>query len=131
MPVSRALVVVGFLAAALAADGEATRAIGRPGEALAGSLVVVEEHKGPAQPGRKKGRSEGVQLMAVVRNVSGLPARNVRATLELVDYFGKVLWVKTVGVTPSTIAPGATAVVTTAAPDLPDHHRTRYRFQTR
>jgi hypothetical protein len=96
-----------------------------PGPAAAGATIaVVEERQVPESNGK------AVHHLAVLRNTGSVPVRGLRVTVELQDHFGKLLWAKTVGPTPSTIQPGETALVRVTAPRLGDQSRTRYRFHS-
>jgi len=48
--------------------------------------------------------------------------------VELCDYFGKLLWARTVVPTPASLKPADTATLSLLTPDLEAHRRTRYRF---
>ncbi len=52
-------------------------------------------------------------------------------SVELYDYFGKLLWARTVTPTPSALRPGETAVLSLATPRLDAYRKTRYRFEYR
>jgi hypothetical protein len=96
-----------------------------PGSAAAdAAIALVEERQVPRANGK------AVQHLAVLRNTGSVPVRGLRVTVELQDYFGKLLWAKTVGPMPSTIQPGETALVSVTAPRLSDQSRIRYRFHS-
>lgn len=88
-------------------------------------LTVLQESRA-REPGRRT-----VQHLAVLKNTSPRPLRDLRVTVELYDYFGKLLWARTVTPAPSSLRPGETATVSVATPDLPAHRQTRYRFDYR
>ena len=90
------------------------------------AVVVLQETRVP-EPGKTK----AVRHMAVLKNASVRPVRGLRVTVELYDYFGKLLWARTAVPVPASLAPGATATLSVSTPDLPAYRTTRYRFQYR
>jgi len=97
------------------------------GEALAGDAVVLQQERRTRLPGKKP----AVEHVALVRNTSSQAIRNLRATVELHDSFGKLLWTKTVTPGPSSLKPGDTASLSVSTPDLSDYKKTVYRFDYR
>ena len=89
------------------------------------AVSVVQEHRA-----RDAGRKT-VQHLAVLRNTSTRPVQNLRVTVELYDYFGKLLWARTVSPSPASLKAGETATLSVPTPDLPDYRQTKYRFQYR
>jgi len=68
------------------------------------AVSVVQEHRA-----RDAGRKT-VQHLAVLRNTSTRPVQNLRVTVELYDYFGKLLWARTVSPSPASLKAGETAI---------------------
>ena len=89
------------------------------------AVSVVQEHR-TRDAGRKT-----VQHLAVLRNTSTRPVQNLRVTVELYDYFGTLLWARTVSPSPASLRAGETATLSVPTPDLPAHRQTKYRFQYR
>jgi hypothetical protein len=108
------LVVVLVIAGSAVAAGE-------PGDAVS----VLQETR-TREPGKKT-----VQHVALLKNTSTRPVRGLRVTVELYDFFGKLLWARTVSPAPSSLRPGDTATLSVATPDLPAYRQTRYRFDYR
>ena len=96
--------------------------------AMAGDAVVVLEEKRTREPGKK---STIMRHVALLKNTSSEGVRALRVTVELCDYFGKLLWARTLVPTPSTLRPGATATLSLLTPQLDAHRKTRYRFDYR
>lgn len=94
------------------------------GEALGGDAVTVLQERRTRLPGKKP----MVEHVALVKNTSSQGIRRLRVTVELHDFFGKLLWRRTVTPGPSALKPGETASLSVSAPDLPDHSKTVYRF---
>lgn len=88
-------------------------------------IVAVQESR-TRSPGKKT-----VQHVAVVKNRSERPVHALRVMVELHDYFGAVLWARSVVPVPASLRPGETATLTLVTPDLPAHRRTVYRFEYR
>ena len=93
--------------------------------AAAGDAVVVVEEKRMREPGKKQ---IAIRHVALVKNTSSEAVRGLRVTVELRDYFGKLLWARTIVPTPSSLKPGDTASVSLVTPQLDAHRKTRYRF---
>ena len=91
--------------------------------ATAEVIVVLQETRTP-----EKGKKT-VQHLAVLKNASDRPVRNLRVTVELYDYFGALLWARTATPRPASLRPGDTATLSLPTPDLPAHRRTAYRFE--
>jgi len=108
------LVVLALLAHALAGPSEASEVIS-----------VLQENR-TRELGKKT-----VQHLAVLRNTGDRPVHGLRVTVELYDFFGALLWARTVTPAPASLRPGDTATLSLATPDLPAHRRTRYRFDYR
>ena len=88
-------------------------------------IVVLQETR-TAEKGKKT-----VQHLAVLKNAGDRPVHGLRVTVELYDFFGKLLWVRTATPTPASLRPGDTATLSLPTPDLPAHRRTAYRFDYR
>ena len=99
---------------------------GRPAAAGAIDSIVVLQETRTVDKGKKT-----VRHLAVVRNASDRPVRGLRITVELYDYFGKLLWARTATPSPASLRPGDTATLSLDTPDLPAHRRTAYRFDSR
>ena len=93
--------------------------------AAAGDAVVVVEEKRTREPGKKQ---MAIRHVALVKNTSSEAVRGLRVTVELCDYFGKLLWARTIIPTPSSLKPGDTASVSLVTPQFDAHRKTRYRF---
>jgi hypothetical protein len=115
-PLILALVLLGSLAAPLQI---------RPGAAAIEAIVVLQETR-MVEKGKKT-----VQHLAVLKNASDRPVRGLRVTVELYDFFGKLLWARTATPSPASLRPGDTASLSLPTPDLPAHRRTAYRFDYR
>ena len=89
------------------------------------AIVVLQETR-TVEKGKKT-----VQHLAVLRNASDRPVRGLRVTVELYDFFGKLLWARTATPSPAALRPGDTATLSLPTPDLPAHRRTAYRFDYR
>jgi len=89
------------------------------------AIVAVQESR-TRSPGKKT-----VQHVAVVKNRGERPVHGLRVMVELHDYFGAVLWARSVVPVPASLRPGETATLTVATPDLPAYRRTVYRFEYR
>lgn len=92
----------------------------------ADAVVVLEERQVPSA-----GRGKPVQHLVVLKNTSWAPVRELRVTVEYHDFFGRILWARTLTPVPSGIRPGETALLTVLPPTLRDHSSTRYRFHYR
>ena len=88
-------------------------------------VVVVQETRTPA--GTKQHPS--VQHVVLLKNVSPSPVRGIRVTVELHDFFGKLLWARSAVPTPASLGPGETATLSLSTPRLESMSRTRYRFE--
>jgi hypothetical protein len=97
------------------------------GEAFAGEAVVVLQERRT----RLAGKKPTVEHVALVKNTSSRGIRGLRVTVELHDFFGKLLWRRTVTPGPSALGPGDTASLSVSAPDLADYRKTVYRFEYR
>jgi hypothetical protein len=93
--------------------------------AAAEVIALVEERQVPQADGKT------VQYFVRLRNTGAVPVRGLRVTVELQDYFGKLLWARTASTMPGAIEPGETAMLSVTAPHLRDYNRTRYRFHYR
>ena len=93
--------------------------------ALAGDAVVLVEEKRTRESGKKQ---LSIRHVAVITNTSWESVRALRVTVELRDYFDKILWARTVIPTPSALEPGDTATLSLMTPSLDAHRKTRYRF---
>jgi len=97
-------------------------------QAEGGDAVVLLEEQRTREPGRKQ---IAVRHVALVKNTSSEGIRGLRVTVELCDYFGKLLWARTTVPAPSSLKPGDTATVSLLTPQLDAHRKTRYRFDYR
>lgn len=88
-------------------------------------VVVVQETRTPG--GTKQHPS--VQHVVLLKNVSPSPVRGIRVTVELYDFFGKLLWARSAVPTPASLGPGDTATLSLSTPRLESMSRTRYRFE--
>ncbi len=95
---------------------------------IAGDAVVVLEEKRTREPGKKQ---TAIRHVALLKNTSSQSVRGLRVTVELYDYFGKLLWARTVIPAPSSLKPGDTATLSLMTPNLEAHRKTRYRFDYR
>jgi hypothetical protein len=98
------------------------------------AMVVVEETRTLEKPAAKAGARRSpprVRHVARLLNASPHGVRGLRVTVELYDYFGKLLWSGSGAAVPSTLRPGETASVTLLTPDLESYRSTRYRFDYR
>lgn len=93
---------------------------------MAGDAVVVLEENRTREPGTKQMR---IRHVALLKNTSSQGVRALRVTVELYDYFGKLLWARTVIPAPSSLRPGDTATLSLMTPYLEAHRKTRYRFE--
>src|SRR4030095_13250128 len=109
----RAIAALWLLSAALAAPGEASEAV-----------VVVQETRTPVVSHQRRSAQHVVGL----KNGVLAPVRGLRVTVEFYDFFGKLLWVRTVVPVPSTLGPGGTATLSLSPPALDAARQTRYRF---
>ena len=109
----RAMAAFWLLSAALAACAEAGDAV-----------VVVQETRTPVVSKQRR----TAQHVVVLKNVSASPVRGLRVTVELYDFFGKLLWVRTAVPVPSALGPGDTATLSLSTPSLDAARQTRYRF---
>lgn len=96
-----------------------------PGRAAVEPIVVLQETR-TVEKGKKT-----VLHLAVLKNASDRPVRGLRVTVELYDFFGKLLWARTATPSPASLRPGDTATLSVPTPDLPAHRRTAYRFDYR
>jgi hypothetical protein len=96
--------------------------------AMAGDAVVVIEEARTREPGKKP---VVIRHVALLKNTSSHGVRALRVTVELCDYFGKLLWARTVTPTPSSLKAGGTATLSLVTPHLDAHRKTRYRFDYR
>ena len=109
-------------------------ALATAGPAVAGDdIALVHETRTPEPPRapRESGKRGSVRHVALVKNTGSRPVRALRVSVELYDYFGKLLWARTVVPTPSALEPGETAALSLSTPDLDAYRRTRYRFEYR
>ena len=106
------------------------------------ALVLLALLSGPAPSGdavtvlqetrtRVGVKTKAVQHVALLKNSSPYPVQGIRVTVELYDYFGQLLWARTVIPTPASLRPGDTATLSVATPHLEAHRQTRYRFDYR
>ncbi len=107
---------------------------GLPGPASAGDAVVVLQETRSTE--RVKGSRDlpkqmPVRHVALLQNISPQSVRGLRVTVELYDYFGKLLWARTAVPRPSSLKPGETATLSLPTPSLEAHRKTRYRFEYR
>src|SRR5262249_16135162 len=81
-------------------------------------IALVEERRTPehARGSREPSRKGAVRHVAVVKNTGSRPVRAIRVSVELCDYFGKVLWARAVVPTPSSLEPGETATISLSTP---------------
>ena len=89
------------------------------------AIVTVQESR-TRSPGTKT-----VRHVAVVKNRSERPVHGVRVMVELHDYFGAILWARSVVPVPASLRPGETATLTLVTPELAAYRRTSYRFEYR
>jgi hypothetical protein len=94
-------------------------------QAEAGDAVVLLEETRTREPGKKQ---PAVRHVALVKNTSSEGVRGLRVTVELYDFFGKLLWARTTIPAPSSLKPGDTATVSLLTPQLDAYRKTRYRF---
>jgi hypothetical protein len=99
----------------------------QPVPAAAGDAVIVVQETRTRQPGRKP----AVRHTAVLQNTAPYAVHGLRVTVELQDYFGAVLWARTVVPSPASLRPHDTATLSISTPSLDAHRRTRYRFDYR
>ena len=94
-------------------------------------IVVVEETRvaESSRPERDARKPGTVRHSAVLKNAGNRSVRSIRVSVELYDYFGKLLWARTVAPTPAALRPGETAVLSLATPRLDAYRKTRYRFE--
>jgi hypothetical protein len=121
-PIAVPLALSGVLALSL---GISSCPLG-PGPARAIESIVVLQETRTAEKGKKT-----VQHVAVLKNAGDRPVRGLRVTVELYDFFGKLLWARTTAPSPAALRPGDTATLSLPTPDLPAHRRTAYRFDHR
>src|SRR6266478_6266021 len=79
----------------------------------AGDAVVVVQDSRTLELGKgSRGafRQTSVRHVALLENISSQSVRGLRVTVELYDYFGKLLWARSAAPTPSSLKPGETAV---------------------
>jgi hypothetical protein len=104
------------------------------GPAVAGDAVVVlSETRTPEAPGPARGsrKPPPVRHVAILKNAGNERITGLRVTVELHDYFGKLLWARTLAPAPSSLAPGETATLSLATPGLEAYRKTHYRFEYR
>jgi hypothetical protein len=89
------------------------------------AIVTVQESR-TRSPGKKT-----VQHVAIVKNRSERPVHGLRVMVELHDYFGAILWARSVVPVPASLRPGETATLTLVTPELAAYRRTIYRFEYR
>jgi len=96
-------------------------------------IAVLQETRTPeqARPPRDSRKHATVRHVALLKNTSNRPVRALRVSVELYDFFGKLLWARTVIPTPSALGPGETATLSLSTPDLDAYRKTRYRFEYR
>ena len=118
----RSVLLAVLLAAMLAAHAWA-------GDAVA----VLQETRTPetARRPRDHRKPTSVRHVALLQNISSQGLRGLRVTVELYDYFGKLLWARTAVARPSSLKPGETATLSLQTPNLESHRKTRYRFDYR
>ena len=97
-----------------------------PGVVSGGESIVAVQESRTRSPNGKT-----VQHVAVLKNRGERPVHGLRVMVELHDYFGAVLWARSVVPVPASLRPGETATLAVATPDLPAHRRTVYRFEYR
>ena len=98
------------------------------------AMAVVQETRTLEPAPRKSGASRAqtrVRHVALLVNASPHSVRGLRVTVELYDYFGKLLWSGSATPSPSTLRPGETASLSLLTPNLESYRTTRYRFETR
>ena len=97
------------------------------------AVVVLEEARTPEATRGSRGapRQAPIRHVAVLQNISSQSVRGLRVTVELCDYFGKLLWARTAVPTPSSLKPGETATLSLMTPSLDAHRKTRYRVNYR
>lgn len=94
--------------------------------AWGGEEVIVLQETRTREPGKKT-----VLHLAVLKNVSSRPIQSLRVTVELYDYFGRLLWARTVTPAPARLAPGDTATLSLTTPHLEAYRKSAYRFEYR
>jgi hypothetical protein len=72
-----------------------------------------------------------VRHVALLKNTGPQPIRRLRVTVELYDYFGQLLWARTVVPSPSALRPGEMATLSLVTPNLDAYRKTQYRFDYR
>lgn len=107
------LAVLCLVAIALATPAEA----GDP-------VIVWQETRTPVSTTKPR----GVRYAVILRNVSASPVTRLRVTVELYDFFGKLLWTRTVLPIPASLAAGDTTTLTFTTPHLESVSQTRYRI---
>jgi len=101
-------------------------AVAHAGPAHAGDpVVVVQETR--TQAGTKQRPT--VQHVALLKNVSPAPVRDIRVTVEFYDFFGKLIWARAAVPAPASLGPGDTATLSITTPRLESMRTTRYRFE--
>jgi hypothetical protein len=97
------------------------------------AVVVVQDTRTPeaARGSRGASRQTPVRHVALLQNISSQSVRGLRVTVELYDYFGKLLWARSAAPTPSSLKPGETATLSLTTPNLDAHRHTRYRITYR
>ncbi len=96
-------------------------------------VVVVHETRTPesAKPPRDSRKQTTVRHVALLKNAGSQTIRRLRVTVELYDYFGQLLWARTVVPSPSGLGPGETATLSLVTPNLEAYRKTQYRFDYR
>lgn len=95
--------------------------------AVAGDAVELIHESRTAEPGKKG----AIRHVALLENTSSRSVHGLRVTVELYDYFGKLLWARTVVPSPSSLRPGDTASLSLTTPAFEAYRKTAYRFEYR
>ena len=96
-------------------------------------VVVVQETRmsETGKPTRDFRKQTTVRHVALLKNTGPQTIRRLRVTVELYDYFGQLLWARTVVPTPSALKPGEMATLSLATSNLEAYRKTQYRFDYR
>ncbi|HXJ79527.1 MAG TPA: hypothetical protein VMS64_12710 [Candidatus Methylomirabilis sp.] len=97
------------------------------------AVIILQENRTAemAKRPRDHRKQTTIRHVALLQNVSSLSIRGLRVTVELYDYFGKLLWAKTAAARPASLRPGETATLSLETPNLESYRSTRYRFDYR
>jgi len=93
------------------------------------AVVVIQETRTAVASQKRQGTPQGVQHVALLKNVSAYPVRGLRVRVEFCDLFGKILLVRTGTPVPSSLGPGETATLALLTARLEAARQTRYRFE--